>query len=462
MAKKILFICALLVSLTACKDDMASSGMSVIPDDDAIVVNVDTFGVTSALMQADFIYSAPDSFLLGECDSRFGTIHADILAQFTCPTGFEYPEGAEVDSVCIFLYYNSWYGDGNSPMSLAVYELDKATFSYTEAYPSNLAVEDYCTMDASSSVLSRKRVITASSPTDSVYSSSAGKYVPYVRFRTSDEFAHSFFARKDYSSQSVFNEAFKGLYITSDFGSATLLHVGQLTMALYYHFTYDKAGRDTTVTDMKSFYANAEVRQVNRFLYLNRYMDRLEAESDSVNYIVSPANIYTRLTIPMQMMTDTIRTQLADKRPYVNLAKLTVDVLNVYTGATADKTVDDWAQPAAYMLLVKETALDRFFRNRELPSDTCAILATLASGTDAEGDKTYYYAYDISTLLTQQLRQVQTVDSLRMVLVPVSVEVGSSSSILSVQPQQTMSVTTIRSAHNEANPMRLEVVYSGF
>lgn len=462
MNKKIFFLFAALLLLTACKDDIAGSGMSVLPGTDDIVVRVDTFGVKSALMPADYIYSAPDSFLLGECDNRFGTIHADILAQFTCPTGFEYPQGAEVDSVCIFLYYNSWYGEGHSPLSLSVYEMDKSTFSYSGSYPSNLDVEDYCSRDDSVFVLDRKRVVTAASPTDSVFSSSANIYVPYVRFRTSDEFARSFFARNDYSSQAAFNRAFKGLYITGDFGSAALLHVSQLTMALYYHYTYSKAGTDTVVSDMKSFYANTEVRQVNRILYTNRQLDVLQAESDSVNYIVSPANIYTGLALPMQFMSDTIKEQLAGKRPYVNQAKLTVDVLNVYTGPTADKTIDDWAQPAPYMLLLKQTALDRFFRERELPSDTCAILATLSSGADADGNTVYYYTYDLSTLLTQQLRQEQNTDSLRMVLVPVSVETSSSASITAVQPQQTISATAIRSAANPSNPMRLEVVYSGF
>ncbi|MCM1034387.1 MAG: DUF4270 domain-containing protein [Paludibacter sp.] len=462
--KKILFLLGLLVLLNACKDDAVNSGLSVVDDEDRITVGVDTFGMISALLPADYLYSAPDSFLLGECDNRFGTIHADILAQFTCPTGFEYPEGAELDSVCVYLYYTSWYGDGNSPMSLSIYEMDKNTFSYSGSYPSNLDVADYCTMDASSFVLDRKRVITAASPTDSVYSSSADRSVPFVRFRTSDAFAERFFAMRDYSSQTAFNEVFKGLYITSDFGSATLLHVGQITMSLFYHFTYEKAGRDTTVSDMRSFYANTEVRQVNRILYTNRQLEVLEAESDSVNYIVSPANIYTALSIPMQMMSDSIKVALEDRRPYVNQAKLMVDVLNVYTGSTADKTVDDWAQPAAYMLLLKESALDRFFREREALSDTCAILATLSSGTDADGETIYYYSYDLSTLLTQQLREQQEEETLRMVLVPVSVETSSSSSssIVAIHPQQTVSATTIRSAQNVESPMRLEVVYSGF
>ena len=470
MYKKILLLLSVFaVTLAGCKDDMISSGSSILQDDDEIIVDADTFSVRSALCEANLIYAAPDSFLLGETDSRFGTLHADILTQMACPVGFEYPATSVVDSVCIFLYYRTWFGDGNSPMSISVYEMDRNTFSYNTAYPNNIPLEDYCSLEDSTFILANERIITAAHPTDSVYSSALETYMPYIRFRTTDEFAQRLFAKNNYSSQEAFNRIFKGLYITSTFGSAAVLNIGQISMAVYYHFTYTQSdGKDTTVTDTKTFYANTEVRQINRIQYTNTDFSELEAQSDSINYIISPAHIYTRLSLPMKEMSEDIVTTLGHKRPYVNLAKLRVDILNVYTGSTDDKTTDDWAQPAAQMLLCKESALNRFFADKELPSDTCAILSQLRTGTDTEGNTTYYYSYDIATLLTQQLRQEQYADSLHMVLVPVSVTTSSSSSsssssaITRVKPQQTISATVISSAQNATNPMRLEVVYSGF
>ena len=85
-----------ITSLSSCKDDVTSSGESLIGEADKIVVGADTFGTHSftrdvALAPDSFpIYSTPDSFLLGECDGRFGTLHADILAQFACPIDFRY------------------------------------------------------------------------------------------------------------------------------------------------------------------------------------------------------------------------------------------------------------------------------------------------------------------------------------------------------------------------------------
>ena len=151
------------------------------------------------------------------------------------------------------------------------------------------------------------------------------------------------------------------------------------------------------------------------------------------------------------------------KQPYVNKASVRIDVTNKYTGSEADKTRNEWLQPASYMLLIKEESMERFFANKELPTDTCALLSSLVQGTDSNGDAYYYYSYDMSDFLTNQLRKADTHTELKMVLVPVSVVISSNSSGMSVyssvRQEQTMSATRIRSAKNG---MQFEIVYSGF
>lgn len=461
--------------MVSCSGDVTNAGESILTEEDFIIVGCDTFATHSSITQAHAIYSTPDSFLLGECDSRFGTIHADILAQFTCPVGFEYPEGSVVDSVCLFFYYTSWHGDGNTPMSLSIYEVDKQSLSYASAYSHDINVEDYCTIDPSNMVLARQRVLSAATPTDSVYNSSIRRYIPYVRMRLTDDFAQRFFAKKDFSSLQNYTKDFKGLYLQSDFGSATLLHVSNINMAVYYHFSYSKQGVDTVVSDVKGFYANNEVRQVNRYIYLNEDIESLKADSNSVNYIVSPANLYTRISLPVREMSQSIIDSIGNKRPYINKAELALEVLNVYDG-TGKETYNDWAQPSVNMLLIKESAVDRFFSNNELPSDTCAILGTLSSYSDGNDSTRYFYTYDIADLLTKTIRSIEAndttiEDNLNMLLVPVSVATTTSSSsyyssgttsISAVKHEQTVTATVIRSAQNAEKPLSLEVVYSGF
>jgi hypothetical protein len=117
------------------------------------------------------------------------------------------------------------------------------------------------------------------------------------------------------------------------------------------------------------------------------------------------------------------------------------------------------------MLLIKEENFNTFFAKNELPSDTSAILATLTVTADTLGKESYSYSYDLSSLLTQQLRSNQPIDELKFMLVPVSVTSTNSSSstvITSVKQMQTISATRIRSAQNALQPIDLEMVYSGF
>ena len=89
----------LLISFSSCKNDVVTAGAAVLSGEDSLVVRADTFSLTSALVRGKAIAVTPDSFMLGELDSKYGHLHADVLTQLACPLGFEYPENAELDSV---------------------------------------------------------------------------------------------------------------------------------------------------------------------------------------------------------------------------------------------------------------------------------------------------------------------------------------------------------------------------
>lgn len=458
-------ICAF---LAGCKSDSTTTGGDVLDDADAIIVLADTFSLRSEIDSCEAYTSQADSFLLGELETDYGLIRASILTQLACPEGYSYPEGTTIDSVCLFMYYSSWVGDDRSPIALNAYLMDRGTFDYARPYPTNLNIDDYCSR--TKSILVNHRIVVASEKLDSILNSN-NQYVPMLRMRLNDDFASQFGSIRSFESQEDFNRQFNGLLLETSFGSSTVLNISDIAMGVYYHFTYSKAGRDTTVNDMKAFYANSEVRTINHLEYRDRseWLDSLRNDSAKYNYIIAPAGINTRLRLPMAQMVEIVNSRMqydhngviTEKRPYVNRALLKINVNNVFTGTSTDKTRNDWLQPAAYMLLVREQSMERFFANKELPSDTCAILCSLTQGTDSVGDTEYYYSYDLSDLLTYQLRQETPDETLDMILMPVSVTTGNASStvITSVKQQQTLSATQVRSAQNG---MSLEVVYSGF
>ena len=455
--------------LTGCKDDVNTAGEAVLDDSDAILVLADTFALHSEIDSCEAIISQADSFLLGEIETDYGLVRGSILTQLACPEGYSYPEGATIDSVCLYMYYSSWIGDGYSPLAINAYQMDKATFSYSGKYATDLKISDYCSRDKQ--ILTNKRIVVASEKLDSILNSS-NVYVPMLRMRLNDDFVNDFSKIRSFESQESFNQQFKGLLIETSFGSSTMLNISDVALGVFYHFSYNKAGRDTTVNDMKAFYANSEVRTINHLLYRDKaeWIDSLKNDSNTYNYIVAPAGIYTRLVLPMQQMADTIYSHMKRdhndsvyyKRPYVNLAELKVEVENVFTGTETEKKRNDWLQPAEYMLLIREKSVDRFFANKELPSDTCGLLGSLTQGVDSLGNTTYYYSFDLKDLLTKQLREEGNDTTLSMMLMPVVISTSSSSSttvITAVKQQQTMSATKIRSAKNG---LKLELVYSGF
>ena len=464
------FLAVIACLLASCKDDVATTGESVLGTEDRIVVLADTFPISSDIFGYDSIISQADSFLLGEVETDYGLLRASILTQLACPEGYSYPEGFTVDSVdsiCLFMYYGSWVGDDNSPISINAYMLDKGTFRYSSTYPTNLDISDYCSREHC--ILTNHRIVVASEKLDSIQNSS-GTYIPMIRMRLNDDFVQYFSAIQSFESQEKFNEQFNGLLIESSFGSSAVLNISDIALGVFYHFSYNKAGRDTVVQDMKAFYANSEVRTVNHLEYQDKpeWIESLRQHADSFNYIIAPAGVYTRLRFPMEQMEEMIYAQMLDsldeetilvKRPYVNKAEVRVAIENM----GEEKGRNSWLQPADYMLLIREQSIDRFFKNRELPSDTCALLSALQQGVDSLGNAVYYYSYDMSAFLTNQLRQEANDTILDMLLVPVSVGTSTSaystSAVSSVRQQQTMSATKIRSAKNG---MDLKIVYCGF
>lgn len=459
--------------LGGCKDDSLATGSNVLEEDEGIIVRLDTFDLKSSLQQTNNIISMPDSFMLGEIDNKYGDLKAEIVSQFACPIGYDYPEGTILDSVCLTLLYTSWIGDGNAPLAIRAYELDKKTLNYNATYYSDINIDNYCS-EASRQIelFDNPPVLLPNSP-DSIIE---GVYM--VDFKMTDEFAQKFFAIRNFNTQEDFCKIFKGLYITPVFGSSSILNISMLAVNVYFHFErnyIDPAGvaHKDTIYDNKAFYANNEVQQVNRFTVPNKDLtfQDLQKESDSINVIVAPAGIYTQIQFPMGEMKKEIEKKLNNKRAYVNKAQLKVNILYDQSKAESSKTRDDWGIPASNMLLLRDTLVtdNKYFKDKTILLTTDdAILSEIMTGKESDGTTYYYYSFDMSHLLTAKLRNSSEPDTLKMTMVPVEVEYTSTSSssssyaVSAIRQAQTYSTTVVPSANNPKTPLRLEVVYSGF
>ena len=261
----------LILGLGGCKNNDSTIGMAVRPDIDNIRVCADTFVLDCENYEIPAISAQADTMVLGEFYSpTYGTTKAELL--LNAPDSYVFPPDSlnpQPDSLVFIMYYNDYFGSPYSPLEFSIYEINKKAINYTERYYSDLDPGDYC----DSTILMGKRVMTSVDLSRRSNNSEDTAEVGYVRYKFDDTQVNRFFniVKKNptISSEEFLND-FKGMYITTRYGSSTMLYLNQATMYLYYHYTYRKAGVDTTVSTSIVFPANHEVRQLNHFVHPSR------------------------------------------------------------------------------------------------------------------------------------------------------------------------------------------------
>lgn len=422
-------------------------GAGIQPDSDVINFGTDTFHVSTDTLMVDYIYAKPDSFLLGNFNSpRFGSTKASILAQVKHPEDFVFPPNSVADSAKLVIIYYSWFGDQNSPIEINVYQMDGTTpLNISTPYRSNVNLDDY--VDYSKHMASG---VFKAKDTDRNDSTAIVFDLPQEYVFPADS---KIFAGKD-----TFLTVFPGMFITTEFGSSTMLHIGSIYIQYYYHYTYQLNGKDTTANMSFGFHANSEVRQIN---HLNLYNRDVVQPTPDVSYIASPANVYTEVNIPLQRMKERMTEGVNGKKLYLNSA--TIDVVVDQSSATGELEL---SRPSNLMI-IKEDAFYRMQTDDKIPvssMDTCATYAALTYKV-VDSDTTYYYPFNLSALVANELKVNETpAENLKLLVMPftpVYTTTSSTSYISGAKPMLQMSGVSVKGGTN-TNPMRVKVVYSGF
>jgi len=452
------FIFVLVISfvLYSCENDLTNIGANIQPAGDAITLGINSFGVSSESFDVPFIYSRPDSLLLGTFhDDTFGTLTADILTQIQPPVGVSYPENAKADSAKVLLLYYSWFGDQYSPLEVNVYKMDKGkTFKESELYTSNIDVNEYC----SKSILLGSEVFTAKDY-------AGGRLNPYliqIDLDTSLLFEKNMFSSEldstyTLGNEAVFHNKFNGLYITSKFGTASLLNVKSIYLRYYYHYSYIRKTvdglRDSSVivSHYQDYPANKEIRTVNRVEYLKKSTDF----GTNINVVSAPANTYTRVTLPLKAIKDSLSKGVKGKTMLINRAIFRVDVADVKDTTLAVPLVTS-------ILMLNEDSVDAYFKTRKLPTTYNSVLGSISYEYDSNNELQYYYKFDMAKVLTHELAKNPTTPELKFQFIPVSIQYDGSNNIIEVKQQNLMRAVKLCSGTHPTKPMKLQMVYSGF
>lgn len=453
-----LFALFLTTTMISCDNAANELGVEIQPSTDKIDINATTFALQTETFATKSIVSKPDSFLLGTyIDEHFGATRADILTQVALPkAGYTFIDPSiattRPDSIYINIAVNSSFGVSSSPMKIDVYELKKE-LDINQNYLSDIEAKEYA--DLSKPI--GTTITTVINPT-------TGNPNKIIRIKLSANFLDRFFTTdaSKYASQEAFLKHFKGLYITTSFGSSTMLNISRAVITMYFHYTYKSTGE--TVNTYLNFPTNSEIKSISRIGHPTQLLT--PKPSDKFNHIVSPANYYTKVKIPIQQIQDEIvkKGKILD----VNGAILNIDVLD-----SKELQRTSYVPYVSNMLLIRERDMERFFLQNELPTDTTAFLSELKRINLTPTTFKYMYSFDnLANLIQSEVskKELSKDGFLHFVLVPVSVKkrtVSSSgyntTSIVSAINQQTqIEASTIYGGTHTEKPMKLEVVYSNF
>lgn len=456
----LLFVVATLFSCTG----ENSIGVEIQPQEDKINFRVDTIHLSSR----DTIISAISaqcsdtmSMVLGEYFSqKYGYVKADMLLQFAAPIGYKFPEASynkEVDSLVLMMYYNSYFGQGNEPFEISVYELNKATPDFYTQYLTDFDVNKF--LDKNIQQFRTKKLITTVNQALTQEELDKASKLRKIQINFSKEEAQRFFSFPEsaYSSQSEFQKYFKGLYLTTTYGKSTVIYPFEVDLFLYYHYSYqtkNKAGQDTTikVSTKIAYPASKDVRQLVS-IKRQGLVDKVNT-IDSINFVTTAAGVYPRINLPVKRIKDIIKQNLPDKdlrrEVFISSANISVEATEVDLSKTAVPVPS-----ALYALPASE--IDQFLKTYSVKQykEHKAQIAIY-------NQKTKEYTIDMSFVLNKLLKSDESKEYEEFLLVPIDMYYDVKGNAVEFKATKRIGAATLRSGKSAYSPLRMELVYSGF
>jgi len=225
---KLLFVTFAII-LASCDDSLKQLGFTIQPGKDGITVGTDTIEINAKTVMVDRIFAKTKNPVLGEyIDPIFGSIKSDYVAEFYIPENTKFPANAQIDSVKMDISFLTWVGDSLAPMRLTAYEINKKlpiSNFYTNFDPSGF-------YDATQPIGSSTYSVKTSEHQHDVQSRIT-RYVMDLNLPRSlgERFLNNQDKLKD---TETFRDLFKGLYVTTTFGTGTILNIEYSLLFVHY------------------------------------------------------------------------------------------------------------------------------------------------------------------------------------------------------------------------------------
>lgn len=468
--------------MTACAENTGTLG--ILDEMDYISTSIAKYQATTRSVAIGAVKADNANAYLGRVvDPETGSlIEADCAAQFFCLEDYKLPDLSQMignitidpvkgdtthiergvvkcDSCEVRIYLKSYYGDGNNPMKLEVYELsDEIVMEENETYYTDIDLTKYV---KSTTPLTTK-VFTAEDYIVSESDRENSNYTKNIRIVLPVSFGQQLLQKCMDNPQALANpyrfirELFPGFYFKISSGEGTMITTLVSTFNLYYKYG-DRKDEKKVYNGVTRFAATPEVIQSTHFS--NENLDELLAETE-YTYLKTPAGICTEMTLPIN---EVFANHEADS---VSRAEISLQCYN--------KTQDKYQLGTpSNLLMVRKQHMKDFFENNEVNDNKTSFLATFSQAYN-----TYTFS-NIARLLaycyfekkaeakkagiSESEWEAQNPDWNKVLLVPVTISTVTTntggSNITSVNHDMNMNSAKLIGGNNKIN---MQIVYSRF
>lgn len=483
LLKKIRLYLIVIIGLFAvsCDDTTDFIGSSVIEGSDFIETHRATFYLTSSTVKADTIYTRSSTAYLGKyTHPEFGSFESSFMTQFNVtetyeipglssfvPTGGKdeflstpnvYDRSFTPKRIYVSGLYTDFFGDSLAIGRINIYRLHRDLTNTDDIYYSDIETDDFYNESdlLGSSFYSPINLSIPEEDRNNNYLFTSIDLPLEVGREIMDIYTDCKENGKSFRNE--FLNQFKGIYAKQVQGDGSVLYLDQVRLSFVFDQYVLEDGailtnsqrQDSTVETSFSFSTTKEIIQVNHFR--NNTPDEL-LEKDTCTYLKSPAGLYTRVSIPLRAIADSI---LANGDS-LNAASFTI--FNDSLQELIDISAPD------YLLLIRDTATvngvfhnyqKTFFADNQLPNNETSYLA--------QAGPLGYSFNDIKDLLLTAIHEYQNggspvPETLNLLLIPVSVTLDGST-IIGVNHNLEPSYTVLQGGPdpNRKN-LRLNVYY---
>ena len=370
------------ILMCGCDEDTGSIG--IYPDEDAVTNSSEVFQFHTRSIALDSVLSNSYTSFLGNIkDPETGThIQASFVSQFHTFENYKLPEKrlmfplsvdfrkdepVACDSCELRLYFNSYYGAGNTPLKLEVYELDEENVLREEdEFYSNTDLSRY--VKPGSEPIATK-VFTPTDYTLADAERNSSTHTDNVHINLPADYGsrimNRYYEHPEYFSDSYafIRNVCPGFYFKLKSGEGTMLNISVGALNIYFTY-YDIQNPDTAFQALTRFAATAEVIQATHFE--TEDLQRL-VEDPSCTYLKTPSGIATLIELPVK---DIYRSHPTDS---VSRARLTLTCFN-----KSDDNDYTLGTPSN-LLMVRKKDMYSFFANHQVPDNKTSFATSYSS-----------------------------------------------------------------------------------